>query len=156
MAVYHTKKNVKAMVNGLSFVKERLGDEAFHSIFKVLITDRGSEFSDAQGLEELVENVFYCDPMASWQKPHVENNHLLLRYICPKEKDLNQFGLKSQADLDLIFFHVNSYPWEERHGKSPIDEFVFYYPKANSVLDSLHIKCIEKDSVILTPLLIKK
>ncbi|MEG0275343.1 MAG: IS30 family transposase, partial [Longicatena sp.] len=119
-------------------------------------TDRGSEFSNAMGFEELVGNVFYCDPMASWQKPHVENNHRLLRYVCPKEKDLNQLGLSSQADLDLIFSHINSYPREERHGKSPIEEFLFYHPKAKSILDSLHIKCVEKDSVTLTPALIKK
>lgn len=156
IAVYHTEKTAETMVSGLRFIKERLGENAFNSIFKVLITDRGSEFSNAQGFEKLVKNIFYCDPMASWQKPHIENNHRLLRFICPKEKDLYQLGLESQTDLDLIFSHVNSYPREERHGKSPIDEFVFYHPKANSILDSLQIKCIEKDSVILTPALIKK
>lgn len=94
--------------------------------------------------------------MASWQKPHVENNHRLLRFICPKEKDLALLGLQSQTDLDLIFSHINSYPREERHGKSPIDEFVFYHPEANSILDLLHIRRIENDLIILNPSLIKK
>lgn len=156
IAVYHTTKNAESMVNGLRYIKTLLGDSLFHSIFQILLTDRGSEFSDANGFEELVGNVFYCDPMASWQKPHVENNHRVLRYICPKEKDLNQLGLQSQTDLDLIFSHINSYPREERHGKSPIEEFVFYHTEANSILDLLHIKCIEKDSIILNPTLIKK
>lgn len=156
VAVYHTVKNAETMVNGVRYIKELLGDELFHSVFQILITDRGSEFSDAQGFEELAGNVFFCDPMASWQKPHVENNHRLLRFVCPKEKDLNLLGLKSQADLDLIFSHINSYPREERHGKSPVDEFTFYHKDANSILDLLHIECIEKDSIILTPTLIKK
>lgn len=156
IAVYHTVKNAEAMVNGLRYIKELLGEPYFHSIFQVLVTDRGSEFCDAQGFETIVGNVFYCDPMASWQKPHVENNHRLLRYICPKEKDLYQLGLTSQADLDLIFSHINSYPRKERHGKSPIDELVFYHPDSKSILDLLHIKCIEKDTIILTPTLIKK
>lgn len=156
IAVYHTVKNAESMVNGLRYIKTLLGDELFLSIFQVLLTDRGSEFSDAHGFEELVGNIYYCDPMASWQKPHVENNHRLLRFICPKEKDLNHIGLQSQADLDLIFSHINSYPREERHGKSPIEEFVFYHSEANSVLDLLHIECIEKDSIILTPALLKK
>lgn len=156
IAVYHTEKAAETMVNGLRFIKERLGDNAFKSIFQVLLTDRGSEFSNAQGFENLAGKVFYCDPMASWQKPHVENNHRLLRFICPKEKDLYQLGLQSQADLALIFSHINSYSRKERHGKSPIDEFVFYHKEANSILDSLHISCIEKDSIILKPTLIKK
>lgn len=82
--------------------------------------------------------------MVSWQKPYVENNHRILRYICPKEKDLNLLGLKSQADLDLIFSHINSYPREERFGKSPIEEFVFYQPQVSEILDLLHIECIRK------------
>lgn len=156
VAVYHNVKNADAMVNGLHYIKTLLGDDLFRSVFQVLLTDRGSEFSDALGFEELVGNVFYCDPMASWQKPHVENNHRLLRFICPKEKDLHQLGLHSQADLDLIFSHINSYPREERHGKSPINEFVFYHKDANPILKSLQIQHIENDSIILTPSLIKK
>lgn len=156
IAVYHTAKNAETMVNGLRYVKTLLGDELFRSIFQILLTDRGSEFSDAQGFEELVGRIYYCDPMASCQKPHVENNHRLFRYICPKEKDLYLLGLRSQADLDLIFSHINSYPREERYGKSPIDEFSFYHPEANSILESLHIKRIECDDIILHPSLIKK
>lgn len=156
IAVYHKLKTAETMVNGVHYIQELLGDDNFKSVFQVLITDRGSEFSDALGFEELVGNVFYCDPMASWQKPHVENNHRLLRFICPKEKDLYQLGLQSQVDLDLIFSHINSYSRKERHGKSPIEEFVFYHKEANSILDSLHISCIEKDTIILTPALIKK
>lgn len=156
IAVYHTEKTSETMVNGLHYIKELLGNDYFKSIFQTLLTDRGSEFSNALGFEELVGNVFYCDPMASWQKPHVENNHRLLRFICPKEKDLYQLGLHSQKDLDLIFSHINSYSRKERHGKSPIEEFVFYHTEANSILELLHIKCIEKDSIILSTKLIKK
>jgi len=156
VAVYHTTKSADSMVSGLRHIKTLLGDVLFQSVFQVLLTDRGSEFSDALGFEELVGNVFYCDPMASWQKPHVENNHRLFRFICPKEKDLNLLGLQSQADLDLIFSHINSYPRQERYGKSPIDEFVFYHNNANSILELLHIKHIDKDNVVLNPTLIKK
>lgn len=156
VAVYHKTKTAESMVNGVRYLKGLLGDVYFKSIFQVVLTDRGSEFSNVQGFEELVGNVYYCDPMASWQKPHVENNHRLLRFICPKEKDLTLLGLQSQVDLDLIFSHINSYPREERHGKSPIDEFVFYHTEANSILDLLHIKQIENNLIILNPSLIKK
>lgn len=156
IGVLHSAKNAKTMAVGVRYVKTLLGDDLFHSIFQVLLTDRGSEFSDAFAFEELVGHAFYCDPMASWQKPHVENNHRLLRYICPKEKDLNQLGLHSQADLDLIFSHINSYPRKERYGKSPIEEFTFYHPESEAILSALHIQCVDKDNIILNPALIKK
>ncbi len=156
IGIYQTTKTAESMVNGLRIIKTLLGDELFKSVAQVLLTDRGTEFSDAEGFEELIGKIFYCDPMASWQKPHCENNHRLLRFICPNEKDLYQLGLQSQADVDLIFSHINSYPREERYGKSPIEEFVFYHNNANSILELLHINQVPKDEVTLIPELIKK
>ena len=106
-------------------------------------------------IEALGCRIFYCDPMASWQKPHVENNHRLLRCICPKEVDLYALGLRSQADLDLIFSHINSYRRESLHGKSPIQVFKFYYPDSD-LLERLGLKEIDPDDITLTPDLIKK
>lgn len=62
----------------------------------------------------------------------------------------------SQADLDLIFSHINSYPRKERYGKSPIEEFTFYRPESEAILSALHIQCVDKDKIILNPALIKK
>jgi hypothetical protein len=94
--------------------------------------------------------------MQSCQKPQVENNHRLLRYILPSNKNLRNLGLQSQEDLDFIFSHINSYIREELRGKSPIDVFTFYYHDHVDILDTLHIKKIDSDSIILTPSLIKK
>ena len=57
--------------------------------------------------------------MQSSQKPHVENNHRLFRYICPKGTDLKQLGLHSQKDLDLLFSHINSYPFSKAFIRAP-------------------------------------
>lgn len=58
-------------------------------ILNVILTDNGSEFSDPLALETASDgtqraHVFYCDPMASWQKPQVERNHEFIRLILPK------------------------------------------------------------------------
>ena len=45
-------------------------------------TDRDSELTKADEYEKLGCKVFYCDPMESRQKPHVERTHVLFRYIC--------------------------------------------------------------------------
>ena len=79
-------------------------------IMPVILTDNGCEFADvfsfendADGNKEL--SVFFCDPMMSSQKPHVEKNHTLFRDIVPKGKSFDDF---SQKTVNLIFSHVNS------------------------------------------------
>ena len=66
--------------------KERLN--SFGELFLVLLTDHGGEFScvpafenDASGTKET--SVFFCDPNAPDQKPHVENNRTLLHAVLP-------------------------------------------------------------------------
>lgn len=154
VGVYHTSKNAIDMYEGLKYIKECLGDE-FNDFITVCVTDRGSEFVMAEEMESLGIKVFYCDAMASWQKPHVETNHRLFRYVCPNKVNLNELGLKSQDDLDLIFSHINSYRREEYHFKSPIELIEFYCPNSK-ILEKLKIKKIDPDEVNLTPDLIKK
>lgn len=153
IAFLHEEKTAASMLHGLSMLKERLGD-SFSSIVEVLLTDRGSEFADAEGMEALGCSVFYCDPMCSCQKPNVENNHLMLRWILPKKTNLKEIGLETQEDLDLIFSHINSYPRETLKGKSAIELFLFY--QSPELLAKLHLENIEKDQIILYPSLIKK
>ena len=71
-------------------LRETLGDERFRMLFQVIITDRGSEFSDSEKIEADMETgeiqcrVFYCDPRNTNQKSNCERNHELIRYIIPK------------------------------------------------------------------------
>ena len=62
--------------------------------------------------------VYYCDPYCSWQKPRVENAHTLLRRVLPKGTSFD--GL-TQADVDLICSHINSYPRAELGWRSPFE-----------------------------------
>ena len=64
----------------------------------VLLTDRGSEFSDPLAIERSCLEpgkrrcrVFYCDPLAPGQKGACERNHSELRRILPGE-DIVYFG----------------------------------------------------------------
>lgn len=153
VAFYHKEKTAAAMSDGVRKLKKRLGPY-FESMVGLLITDRGMEFSDVDGIEGLGCRLFFCDPMCSCQKPNVENNHLMLRWILPKKKNLEEIGFKTQEDLDLIFSHINSYPREALKGKSAIDLLLFY--QDDKVLQRLHLKKIEVDKIVLTPMLIKK
>jgi len=153
--ILHSTKTAQSMCEGLQLLKERLGEKLFKKHVQVLVTDRGTEFSAAEEMEKLGVKVFYCDPMCSWQKPHVENNHLLLRRILPKEYSWERFGKLNQDDIDLIFSHINSYPREELHGRTPIEVLLFFNNDEDTILIHLRIKKIDSDSVILKPSLIK-
>ena len=48
----------------------------------------------------LLSRVFYCDPMASWQKGRLEKNHEFIRYIIPKGTTFA--GLDQEQVLSLI------------------------------------------------------
>ena len=78
--IYHEEKTAKAMVEGLDLLESILGEDLFKKEVEVIKTDRGSEFSDVEGLEKdndgsVRTHVFYCNPMASCQKGSLENNH---------------------------------------------------------------------------------
>ena len=126
----------------------------------VLLTDRGSEFYAAKDMETDVDGttrtrVFYCDPMQSGQKGSIENNHIQLRYILPKQTDLVSLGLTDQDALNLVLSHLNSAPVEKFGGKSPLEVASFMYHNLYERLISYGIKEKEKDRIVLKPYLLK-
>lgn len=100
-----------------------------------LLTDRGAEVADITGNEtscfDLKSNkasntgdelrrcdVYYADPYSSYQKPHIEQAHTLIRRVLPKRTSFDDL---SQEQLNLICSHVNSYSRKELNGKSPFE-----------------------------------
>lgn len=149
-----SEKTCINVAKSLRQYRQVLGED-FNIIFSTLLTDRGSEFYNVDMLQfddktgEKITTVYYCDPMQSSQKPHVENNHNLIRDILPNERDLH--GL-TQNDIDLMFSHINSYPRKVLNGKTPYYAFESLFGKG--ILEKLKIIQIEKDKVKLTPDLI--
>lgn len=156
IAILHSTKTAHDMCKGIQLLKERLGNSDFQKHVQVILTDRGGEFSAAEEIERFGVKLFYCDPMCSWQKPHVENNHLLLRRILPKNRDWLQLGLHNQDDIDLIFSHINSYPREQLYGRTPVEVILFFNEDNEHSLQKLRIRKIDADSVILKPSLLHK
>lgn len=135
---------------------EKLGATAFSRLFKVILTDNGVEFKNPLGIEHAPNGyqrtrVFFCDPQASWQKPHIEKNHVFLRRILPKG---TSFEHLSGKDVNLICRHINSVPRELLQNKSPFD--LFSGKEKEKLLDVLKLTSVPKDEVCLTPKLIKK
>lgn len=144
---------VSAKIIGL---KQRLAEArlCFGTLFPVVLTDNGGEFSDVftleTGLDETKEtSLFFCDPNKAYQKPHVEKNHTLFRDILPKG---SSFDALTQDTADIIFSHVNSVKRKQFNGKSPFELFAFAFgqdaPKA------LGISFVEPDQVVQSPRLL--
>lgn len=94
----------------------------FHSrLFPVILTDNGSSFLDPSVFEmphrqDIHTKVFYCDPMASWQKGRLEKNHEFIRYILPKG---TSFELLTEQKVTLIMNHINSTARASLNGCTP-------------------------------------
>ena len=166
LAFYHETKTAMDMVEGLQRLDEAVGPELFFKVAAIIRTDRGSEFSDAQGLEMRKDGsrrtyLFYCDPQQSIQKPGVENAHKLLRYICVKNSekakaignnyDLRAMGLTGQDALGEVLSNINSIPRRSLAGKSPIQMTRYLFPEFWEKMETFGLREIPVDSITLTP-----
>ena len=156
IGILHKEKTADSMPNALNTIQNILTSNEYESLFSLLLTDRGTEFSKPIQFEinhntgEVKGKIFYCDPQHSSQKPHVENNHILIRDILPKKIDLS---FLTQEKLNIMFSHLNSTPRASLGGKTPYEVFTFLYGKA--VAKKIQITEIKKDDVCLTPSLLK-
>ncbi len=135
----HTNKTSASMASTLNKLQELLQDD-YYTHFSLLLTDKGTEFEKYDLFENNYEtneargHIFYCDPQRPDQKPHVENNHNLVRNILPNERNLKKLTKK---DLELMFFHINSLPRASLGGRTPYEVFTYFY--GNTVLKKLNI-----------------
>ena len=156
IGILHKNKTADSMSQTLNKFQDILSDKEYENLFSTLLTDRGSEFAKPQQFEinmdtgEIRSKIFYCDPMQSSQKPHVENNHIFIREILPNGQD---WSYLTQEKLDLMFSHINSTPRKNLGNKTPYEIFTFIYGK--ELASKLNIQQIAKDEVNTTPRLLK-
>ena len=116
---------------------------------------RGKEFTNPTAIElssdgQIRTNVFYCDPMCSWQKGECEVNHELIRRIVPKGKVFDNF---SQTQINLMMNHINSYTRKKLGNRTPYEVFKEIY--GLEIIKKLGINFIQADEVTLKPSLLK-
>ena len=158
--IYHHQKTSQTMLEGILLLESILGEQIFNEEVMVLKTDRGSEFILAEQAEIRKDGtrrtrLFYCDPMASWQKGSLENIHILIRDICPKETDLYALGLDSQEKANRISSHINSYSKKKLNNKTSFSVLKFFNKEMADKLIDQGLTEIPPDQVILKPYLLK-
>lgn len=157
LAFYLPKKDSNSVTKVFQYLQDILSTEEYKKLFTIVLTDRGIEFSNPLGIEvdyktgEVLGNVFYCNPQASNQKPQIEHNHTLLRYVIPKGTNLT--FLKDNEQLETLLSHLNSY-YRASVGSSPYHLFSIYY--GQEILNKLKVRAIHPDDVHLKPDLFTK
>ena len=128
----------------------------FTSLFQVILTDRGSEFTNPLAIEfnkseERRTHIFYCDPQRSDQKGGCEVTHEMIRRVLPKGTSFDELD---QNDINLMMSNINSYNRKKLNNQSAHQLFSFL--NNAEILNTLNIKSIPANEINLTPLLLKK
>ena len=165
LAFLRDAKTAQTTTRIFNMLQNAAGLEFFMTLFPAVLGDNGPEFSNPKMVEffrpdpkhnptklERRTWMFFCDPYRSTQKPHVENNHLLVRRVMPKGASFDRLR---QEHVDRAMSHVNSYPRLSLDGKTPYDEFVsFYGERGREFLERLNIRRVGADFVTLDPSLL--
>ena len=127
-------------------LKTSLGLPLFRKLFRVILTDNGSEFFNPDSIEKFhgrkCINLFYCDPCASWQKGGIEKNHEYIRYVLPKG---STFNFLTKEDVILLSNHINNTPRGVLQNTTPYNSFVKKYGK--EIIEKLNISYIKPNEV---------
>ena len=156
LAFIRDNNTAKSVTEVFDWLYEQLGHDTFTALFQVIITDRGSEFTNPLAIEFNKDNerrthIFYCDPQRSDQKGGCEVTHEMIRRILPKK---TSFDNLTQDDITLMMSHINSYSRKKLNNQSAHQLFSFI--NGGDILDKLGIKSIPANEINLTPLLLKK
>ena len=144
------KKNVVCVNKEIDKLKNILGIKLFSKVFRIILTDNGTEFFDPLHIELNYDNgykttnVFYCKPYSSFQKPNIERNHEYIRRVFPKGESLNELTFNQVQKLETI---INNIPRDKFNGKSPYEKTKEKYPL---LLEKLNYQYIQPDDVELT------
>jgi len=156
LAFIRDANTARSVTNIFNTIDQLVGRDAFKILFQLLLTDRGSEFSDPLSIEcdewgEIRTRVFYCDPQRSDQKGGCEVTHEMIRRVLPKG---TSFDKLTQSDINLMMSHINSYKRKKLGNQSPYQLFSSFY--GENLLQKLNIQQIPPNEINLTPKLLNK
>lgn len=155
LAILRNSNTSKSVIDIFTKLYRHLGRETFTKMLPVILTDNGTEFSNPLRLEvdengEFRTRVFYCDQNRPDQKGSIEVNHEFIRRVIPRGESLERY---TQADINLLMSHINSYGRKKLNDKSPYSVFKLMY--GQDVVKKLGIEKIAADDINLTPSLLK-
>lgn len=129
----------------------------FYVLFRKGIPDNGCEFLDFDLLEKSIHNdlnkrmeIHYTHTYAPYEKPHIENNHILLRWLIKKGYDIT--FLSADDILDIIN-RLNNYPRPKKNFKTPLQ--LLEEELGDYILDLLDLHHIPIEELNMKDMIIK-
>lgn len=156
MAFKMEHKTSKCVCEVFDYLKDSLGNDLFYHLFKCILTDNGSEFSNPKHIEDngseiLKTKVFYCDPNRSDQKGKIEVCHEFIRRYIPKGNSFNKY---SQEQITEMINHINSTTRDLFKGLTAFDIQSLFSNK--DFFESFNYKRIHYQDLILNNTLFKE
>ena len=157
MLAYKIKtKSQEEIEKILDYLEEKL-DSYFYILFRKGIPDNGCEFLDFDGLEKSIHpdlkkrmEIYYTHAYAPYEKPHIENNHILLRWLIRKGYDIT---LLSSDDIIDIINRLNNYPRAKKEFKTPLQ--LLAKELGDDVLELLNLHHIPIEELNMKDMIIK-
>lgn len=125
-------------------LRKDLTDKRFKRLFPLLLTDRGSEFTNPTKIEAGLARLFYCDAQRPDQKGALEQEHSLIRQIIPKGKCFDHL---EQEDITLMNSHITSYTRPGLGDRTPQEIFSFLFGEDS--MQIFNLERIKPEDVIL-------
>jgi IS30 family transposase len=155
LGFFREHNDAQSVIDIFNNLYKKLGEEDFTKLFPLLLADRGCEFSNPKAIEYSLEgklktNVFFCDAMSSYQKPHCERNHEFMRKVIPKKTSI---AFMNQEKTELMMNNVNNYTRKSLGDNTPYRVAKFIY--GEEILKKLGVKYIPPNDVLLKPSLVR-
>lgn len=113
--IYKLRNKTSAeVVNAMKNIFKRYPGTA-NKRFVTITTDNGSEFMNAQALEDMGIQVFYAHSYCSGERGSNENNNKLIRRYIPKGVDIAKYTNKEIKEIERW---MNNYPRKIFNGKT--------------------------------------
>lgn len=150
------EQTITCVNNKIKEIKSLIGNEMFHEIFPIILTDNGSEFKRPSEIEDngkhvIDSKVFFCDAQRSDQKSQIELSRKYTRRYIPKGISINNY---TEENIQDMMNHINSTPRKSLDWKSPYEVAVEIF--GEDFLKKLNIPKIDSRKIILNNKLFKK
>lgn len=157
MLIFLLNKKDSASVNAkINLLKNSLGIPLYSKVFRIFLTDNGSEFFSVLNFERDLEtnkkisNIFFCHPYSSYEKHGIEVNHEYIRRVLPKG---TSFSNLTDDIVKTIQDNINAIPRESLNGETPYNLTKKLYPELIKILDCKYIKpddvSLSKEDILL-------
>ena len=119
------QKNSDSVIEGLKRILNRYPSTS-RKRFLSITSDNGSEFMNAEAIENLGISYFYAHSYCSWERGSNENANKLIRRFIPKGVDIDTISKKRIKEIERW---INNYPRQLFHGKTSEEIYKNFFRK---------------------------